>query len=264
MLLYHSVHPSAGHASATPNLFRDHLEWLQTHCDIVPFRRVLEAANRSDLDKPVVAVTFDDGFVDNYRYAWPLLLEYEVPATFFITTGLIEGERAVKDRFMRMLGATAEEAAGLTWSQLGEMLSSGMEIGAHTVSHANLALEGVTTVRRELAEAKDLLEMRLGRAVPSFAYPFGKPKHHFTRATMEVVKEVGFDTAAAVTYRGVRSVEDPLRVPRFAITGDDLQVLSAKVEGRYDLLGIWQENAPRWLSDLISPAHSFKEERSFL
>ena len=264
VLLYHSIHPTAVHGSATPDLFRRHLVWLRQHCEVTHFRGILDQVNRNDLVKPVVAVTFDDGFIDNYQYAWPLLLEYEVPATFFVTTGLIEGTPAVKDRFMRMLSATEEEVAGLTWSQLREMLASGMEVGAHSVSHGNLAREDAPTVRRELEEAKDLLETRLEQPVLSFAYPFGKPKHHFTPATMELVKEAGFETAAAVHHRGIRPHENPLHVPRFSITGDDLGTLSAKVEGRLDALGIWQEKAPRWLSHLVSPDHSKKDERSLV
>lgn len=264
VLLYHSVHPSSVHASVTPDVFRSHLEWLRAHCDVIPFREVLDQTSRSDPTRPTVAVTFDDGFIDNYRYAWPLLLEHEVPATFFVTTGLVEGNREVRNRFMRMLGATEEETVGLTWSQLREMLDSGMEVGAHTVSHANLAWEDVRAVRWEIEQAKDLLESRLEIPILSFAYPFGKPKHHFTSATMRIVEDVGFVMAAAVNYRGVRPDENPLHVPRFAITGDSLETLHAKVFGRFDALGAWQERAPRWLSHAISPERSMRGERSLV
>src|SRR3989442_1139157 len=73
VLSYHSVHPAAGFRSATPALFRRHLHWIQEHCDVVPFGRVHEVALRPHGIKPTVAITFDDGYADNYTYAFPAL-----------------------------------------------------------------------------------------------------------------------------------------------------------------------------------------------
>src|SRR4029453_17015259 len=90
VLCYHSVHPSNGFASATPALFERHLAWLDEHCTLVPYGSIPDLIAAPRDDRPVVAVTFDDGYEDNHTYALPLLLERGIPATVFITPGLID------------------------------------------------------------------------------------------------------------------------------------------------------------------------------
>jgi peptidoglycan/xylan/chitin deacetylase (PgdA/CDA1 family) len=89
VLCYHSVHPSNGFASATPALFERHLAWLEEHCTLVPYASISDRIAGPRDDRPVVAVTFDDGYEDNHTYALPLLLGRGIPATAFITTGLL-------------------------------------------------------------------------------------------------------------------------------------------------------------------------------
>src|SRR5437763_3891326 len=88
VLTYHSVHPTRPFASATPNDFARHLEWLKEHCELVDFHSIPQLVYADHHDKPVVAITFDDGYDDNYTYALPLLASMDVPATVFVTTGL--------------------------------------------------------------------------------------------------------------------------------------------------------------------------------
>jgi peptidoglycan/xylan/chitin deacetylase (PgdA/CDA1 family) len=151
---------------------------------------------------------------------------------------------------------------GLNWTQLAEMLGAGMTIGSHTVTHPNLPSLQPASVRRELLMSRRILEDGLGTEITSFAYPFGKPKHNVNLVTRDLVRETGFRTAATVNYRALRPGEDPFRVPRFSVTGDSLEELAVKVEGGMDLLGWWQQRAPRWLSHLISPEGSHRKELS--
>jgi hypothetical protein len=65
ILCYHSIHPTASLRSATPDLFSQHLLWLKQHCTIVPFQGAVRAAEQPPPGRPVVAITFDDGFADN-------------------------------------------------------------------------------------------------------------------------------------------------------------------------------------------------------
>lgn len=253
ILCYHSVHPTIPFASATPDRFGEQLDWLRDNCDVLPLAR-LASASPGGAQRPLVAITFDDGYEDNYTHAFPLLRERGLPATFFITVGLVERDAATVERFAALRQSGPVEVAPLEWGQLLEMSAAGFSIGAHTWSHPNLARLGETEARSELERPKAILEDRLGGAVTEFAYPFGKPGRHFTPATVRLVADAGYAVGAAVLFRAVRSGDDRLALPRFFVTSDDVETIAAKVGGAWDWLGLVQERAPEWVARMVSPA----------
>lgn len=254
VLCYHSVHPVKKFASATPDLFAGQMAWLKSHCHIVSFSEALTRVQVAQKDDdPVVVITFDDGYADNYEFAFPILKSCDIAATFFLTIGLIENEPDVVGRFQEERGASYEDVQPLTWSQVLRMREGGMEFGTHTWSHRNLALLDVDAATMELARSKEALEKQLGEIVRTCAYPYGKPRRHFTPTTMRIAAATGYSCAAAVLSRGLRPSDEPWAIPRFFSTRDSLEQLQAKVVGGLDLLGTWQEHAPMWLARAVSP-----------
>jgi peptidoglycan/xylan/chitin deacetylase (PgdA/CDA1 family) len=250
---YHSVHPDRPYASSTPDVFERHLQWLKEHCRLVSLVDLASGANISDTGKPVAAITFDDGYDDNHSYALPLLVRYGVPATFFITAGFVERDPTVLRRFQQLLKCGADSIVPLEWPQIRELRASGMDIGSHTYSHPNLARLSRAEAEEELRISKDVIGDRLGAPVDLFAYPFGKPRVHFTSTTMDAVRATGYRVAAAVTFRGVLASDPVFSIPRFFTDGDSLAKLEAKIQGAYDLVGRWQEHAPLPLMRFVSP-----------
>ena len=112
---------------------------LKRNCEVIPFRQVWEASHRRDASRPAVAITFDDGYADNFQYAFPLLAKHGLGATFFLTAGLIDKDPAVIERFRMLRRSTAADVQPLEWSEIREMMRNGMEFGAHTCTHPNLA-----------------------------------------------------------------------------------------------------------------------------
>jgi hypothetical protein len=146
-------------------------------------------------------------------------------------------------------GTRAEEIRPLDWSAVREMRRAGMEVGAHTYSHPNLARLDRRAAELEVRRPKAIIEDRLGVPVRLMAYPFGKPKRDFTQETADLVSSAGYEYAAAVAWRGIRASDSRFRIPRFSCTGDSVCTLRDKVSGAWDLLGAWQERAPlrtRW------------------
>jgi peptidoglycan/xylan/chitin deacetylase (PgdA/CDA1 family) len=252
VLCYHSVHPSSAASSATPQLFLRHLAWLHEHYDVIPFRQALAATQRKT-NRPAVSITFDDGFADNYEYAYPLLRRYRIPATFFLTAGFLDRDRTVLHRLQRAWRIPAGEMCPLEWAQVREMRRGGMDFGAHSYGHANLAELPRSAVEADVRRAKDTLEERLSEPITSMAYPFGKPRRHFTRRTVEAVANAGYEYAGAIVCRRVRAGDSPLVIPRFYITHDDLPTLIEKVSGAWDLWGYCQERAPAALREEAAP-----------
>lgn len=254
VLCYHSIHPSTPFRSATPELFADHLGWLREHCRCIPFGEVLLARDQVDDGRPIVSVTFDDGYADNHEYALPLLARAGVHATFFLTVGLLEADRSTVARLQRLWRIAPNLIRPLVWNQVADILDAGMEVGAHTFSHPNLARLDNRRLEWELGQSKLLLENRLGREITMMAYPFGRPRVHFTATVLDAVERAGYDLAAAVGTRGVKLDDHPLSVPRMFVTNDSVEVLSDKVFGVWDLIGTVRDKMPLSVSRVISPA----------
>jgi len=252
MLCYHSVHPTRSFASATPALFEEHLQWLGRHCTVLGLREAL--ARRPwppSGERPVVCLTFDDGYEDNYQYAFPLLRTYGLPATFYLVGGFLEKDPDV----LRWLGALRQGSdpfAPLSWAQAREMGDAGMEMEAHSYSHANLAAVPRADWVRELPGTKRLLEKRLGRTVVGLAYPFGKPRRHFNAAVIAAARAAGYRYAVATCSRRVSARDSLFALPRFFVARDSLETLRDKVCGGWDRVGAIQQWTPAWVSRRLS------------
>ena len=253
VLCYHSIHPTKWFRSATPDLFSEQLAWLRDRCHIVPLDAVAAAFDPVTFQRPRVAITFDDGYLDNYEYALPLLSDYHIPATFFLTTGLLDKDRTVLHRFQLQRRTGYDGIKPLEWRHARDMMRQGMSIGAHTCTHPNLAQLDRAQASEELSRSKAILEDRLGCEIDSMAYPYGKPNRAFTRETVEIAAECGYRVAVSVLFRGVRLSDDPLKLPRFFVQMDNVECLSHKIAGWWDLIGWWQEKAPRWVARAVSP-----------
>lgn len=252
-LCYHSVHPTLDFASVSPEVFEQHLAWLGETCDVVPFRTLLDAAAHGNRSRPAVAITFDDGYADNYEFAFPLLRKYRMPATFFVTAGLVNRDPRVRARFCELRRTSTADIRPLEWSQIREMRTACIEIGAHTYSHQNLIRLDQAEATKELRVSKQILEDELGTSIDLLAYPFGKPRRHFDQATVQAARDSGYSYAAAILSRAVKPTDSPLELPRFFATHASVADLVATVRGDWDYLGAWQGWAPRWLARIVSP-----------
>ena len=246
VLCYHSVHPEKPFATP-PELFEKHLEWVQRNCEVIRFDQAWQAAQEPGT-RPRVAITFDDGYADNYQYVYPALARHCLPATFFVTVGLMEQDREVVEWFARMRGTGYEAIRPLDWRQVREMRRAGMSIGVHTYSHPNLALLGPREAYRELAVAREIVEQRLGEPARLLAYPYGVVNKHVTGQTIELAAEAGFEHAGMMWFRQVEKTDSRLAIPRFDIASDGVEVLWQKVRGWWDYLGWWQQSRPSWKS----------------
>jgi peptidoglycan/xylan/chitin deacetylase (PgdA/CDA1 family) len=264
VLTYHSISPIPAVGSTTPEAFRRQISWIRSHCDVIRVDQSLATVEAGSGDRPSVAITFDDGLANLYEFALPLLREFEIPATLFLATGLINGDEAVIRRYARVSGWSVEMARPLEWDQIRGLTEEGIEIGAHSVTHPNLAGLPSATARREMEESRRELEERLRTPVTAFAYPFGKPGHHFTTETMEIAEQCGYALACAIHHRGLRPSDSPYAIPRFAVADETEQGIAEKILGRDDGTGLWQETVPVWLSHLLSPANSHRDVGSLL
>jgi glycosyltransferase involved in cell wall biosynthesis/peptidoglycan/xylan/chitin deacetylase (PgdA/CDA1 family) len=259
VLCYHSINPQPHGLAVEPRVFRQQLATLkemgfefQTFGDYIDRLMRLGMPTRN-----VAVITFDDGYEDNFTQAAPILTDMNVPATFFVTSGLLTQEPAVVERFKELVKF---DTTFMSPEQLQQMHEAGLEIGAHTHTHPNLARLPAIRARWEITHSKQLIEESLGARVRSFAYPFGKRHIHYTHRTVDIVRESGFSGAGSVAFRAVsarRSVRI-FEIPRFFVTcGDTPTQFRQKVSGHFDWLGLVQEMSPRWLKATVSPEDQY-------
>lgn len=241
VLAYHSIRPPGLYPySTSAALFEAHLEWLAAHCAVVRFDEVLLPSKQS-LHKPRVAITFDDGYRDNVEIALPLLQKYRLPATFFVTTGLLQNDSSTLNHLATYFGNSIEAMGPLDFSGLRTLDAAGMAIGAHTHTHRNLRQISPKEQHEELHKSRAILEDALGKAVLSMSYPYGLPGYAVDSRVTRASLETGYRLAATVHLRAVRPLDNPSRIPRFVVTDENLQDLRTIVFGGMDVVGWYQD-----------------------
>lgn len=228
VLLYHRVGDDL-RDSLTVGIeqFDAQMEWLTRHHLVVSISDIVHGVVPRNVARPVVAVTFDDGYLDNYENAVPILLRHQVPAVFFVTTGLIGGPAG----FTHDLRRLGHPLPTMSWEHLKQMHQLGFVIGSHTVTHLDCGSANEDTVRRELIESGDSLKQNLGLDEVIFAYPFGG-RSNMTVPVLQMVREVGY-VGCLSAYGGYISGRiNPYNIERVAIDCNfSMLAFRARLEG---------------------------------
>lgn len=222
ILMYHMVAPHRASSRyngmrVRPENFSKQIEWLAGEgWHFVTVSELLQSWNSGP--KKQVAITFDDGYEDNFLNAFPVLKRFNAKATLYLVIDRFDRDWAVYKKKKHNSGELAREPK-LSDQQVGAMLESGLvEIGGHTRTHANLNQVPSSQAEDEISSAKADLEKQFDIRIQSFAYPFGlyQPEH------VEMVKRAGFNTAVT-TRAGIDSPDSPdfLQLSRVKISGKD-------------------------------------------
>lgn len=188
VLLYHRVSDEVrDNLTVGIEQFDRQMALVRKHCTPMTIQQVLASRVIPKSSRPLVAITFDDGYLDNYLHAAPILMRHGIPAAFFVSTGIV----AAQGRFPHDEWRGNAPIPLMTWAQLRSMRDSGFTIGSHTVNHIDCAAETEETVREELRRSREHLEQELGLNECLFAYPYGGRKH-MTPQRLELVRQAGY------------------------------------------------------------------------
>lgn len=147
--------------------------------------------------KPVL-LTFDDGYEDNFRAAYPVLKQNRFTGTFFIITDFVG------------------RPGYMTWDQLRMLSAESMEIGSHTRSHPDLSTASQKVATEQIRGSKEILEKQLGKGIVSFCYPAGK----YTAATVSLLQESGYQAAVTTKNGSSHQSSKLLELTRLRVSGD--------------------------------------------
>jgi peptidoglycan/xylan/chitin deacetylase (PgdA/CDA1 family) len=237
ILMYHSisaVDDSRGHpyyrTITMVKVFEDHVRFLRENGysavslgDAVRLRQ-----GPAEEAKKRLVLTFDDGFQDFYTQAFPILSRYGYTATVFLPTAYI--------------GDTARRFNGmecLTWRQIRELQTAGVDFGSHTASHPQLRHLGAEKVQDEVRSSKQMIEQELGCAVRSFSYPYAFPEtdRFFRQRLRGVLMEAGYENGVSTIIGRADPGDDVFVMKRLPVNScDDRGLFRAKLEGGYDWL----------------------------
>lgn len=227
VFMYHHINRHAGDlVTLTPEDFENHL-WVLKNKEfrtlfLGELVQLLQGKGISS--KPSVALTFDDGHLDNWVHAFPLLQKYQMKATIFVITSWMgEGERRPqwnpgrqenlpeipRHREIKKRAGSGDLSVALNWEEARAMESSGLvDIQSHTHFHQDYFLPGgdapkldpakKNLIKEDLARSKELIEGRLGKRCCYLSWPWGK----YNLETLSLAKELGFE-ATVTTEKGV-------------------------------------------------------------
>jgi peptidoglycan/xylan/chitin deacetylase (PgdA/CDA1 family) len=189
ILMYHYVSSPPENAdqyrvdlSVEPETFRAQLSWLKEHgyytIDLYDVIEVLVTGDEPP--EKAVVLTFDDGYIDNYEYAYPILEEFGFTGTFFIATEFID----------------FEYKGYMTWEMIEEMAAKGHRFESHTKSHPDLSILKRNGHVWQILGSQETLAAHIGYKPRFIAYPSGQ----YSDLTLEMVESLSL--WAAVTTQG--------------------------------------------------------------
>jgi peptidoglycan/xylan/chitin deacetylase (PgdA/CDA1 family) len=215
VLMYHSVSETLAARrypyAVTPARFESHLRFLRRRG--IPILPLADVAENIRAGRPfkrlAAAISFDDGWRDNFTAAYPLLLKYSAPATFFVTADWVGRAEAP---IPALADIRIPGGAMIGWDVLRKAADEGLaSVGSHGRTHAPLTTLAPEDVRKEVFESKRIIEDGLGRSVSLFSYPAGA----VDGSAMDRVREAGFRAAFTSLPRAVRTGNDPYALGRF-------------------------------------------------
>ncbi len=238
IIFYHRIAETTGRdfrLCTRPENFKEHLKYLAGRFNIVSLDEMLHYIEKQIYpEQDTVAITFDDGYRDNYTNAFPLLGKYNATAAIFVATGFIGKEMMLKD------------------SQIKEMAEAGITFGAHSVTHPCFSLLSAQQAKTQILDSKLKLEVILKKPVEYFAYPYGC-EHDFTSETVGLLKEADFKCAFTTVKEKNLMGSPKFFFPRKGIPDFSLPAFAAKMEGVFDFPFIFL-NLMKKIKGKLSPA----------
>ena len=206
---------------------------------VVRLDSVLPALREQDrLPENAVAVTFDDGYRDNFECALPILDEFEIPATFFVATSFIGVDLA----FPRY-STCCERDGFMSWEQVAELASRGHEVGGHGRTHRELAGLTPQEILSEAKGCRDDIRLQAGVDARLFCYPRGSEGAH----VRELVERAGFEGACTVSPGANRPGQAPFGLLRTEVSGEDgLSDFRSKLNGAFDAWHRFLQHVQTW------------------
>jgi peptidoglycan/xylan/chitin deacetylase (PgdA/CDA1 family) len=239
ILMYHHVGIPSGKwrlNTVSEESFDYQMNFMKRHgFEVISFDDLVEGIKKGHgFSRNTVVIQFDDGYEDNYKYAFPILKKYGFPAMVFL----------ISDR----IGTPGF----LTWDEVKEMEKDNFLAGAHTRHHVYLPKVSLIQAQDEIAGSKKVIEDHLGHRINYFAYPTGG----FTQDIKHLVKDAGYKAAVSTNRGKDRFNMDLYELKRIHMSNTDDEysglILWFKLSGYYNLFRHFKKGGGRHSRVLIN------------
>jgi len=221
--MYHSVNPNAiseNRLEVSVKAFERQMCFLKRyHYNVIPLEELATLIKDNKKIPPrTLSITLDDGYKDNYIFAFPILKKYNLPATIFF----IINEVGRSDR--------------LSWDEIKSMQDSGIiTFGSHTLGSEPLVnINSEEELKKQIFESKRILEEKLERKVDIFSYPSGA----FNAKIRQLVIDAGYKSAVATNPGRKYPDDDIFALKRLRISSpcNNLFVFWIETSGFYTFI----------------------------
>ncbi|MBF8275175.1 MAG: hypothetical protein HW390_248 [Candidatus Brocadiaceae bacterium] len=220
ILVYHEIckQGAISKYAVSKENFEKQMDYIKRHFSAVSLDTILETnEGKPNVATDAVAITFDDGFKDNFLNAYPVLKKYQLRATIFLISGWIVHKKDM-----------------LNLEEINRMEKDGIDFGSHTVNHRMLSSLDGNAANDEICCSKTELEALLKKEMCYFAYPYGK-KRHFTEEVKDKVKQAGYKAAFTTENREIDTHSDRFELGRFCIQDYPLYAFKTRVSGIFEI-----------------------------
>ncbi len=218
--MYHSIESRVdmdpdGYFTVPKKSFERQMQWLKHESEFST------NSIHDEIEENSIAVSFDDGYASNIKYALPILEEYKIPCVIFVATGFIK----------------QQSTQFISRKQLHELANHELiSIGSHTVTHPHLVRCNNEILRRELVESKLFLEDICGKQISCLSYPNGS----YDTRTITEAKKTGYQQAYCSRVGYNATEENRYSLARTCIYGSDkLTDFKGRVFGHNDWHGLF-------------------------
>ena len=226
ILTYHNISYEKGSFFVSPENFAKQMEYINKKgYEVITLDElVVSIKNKKQLKRNKVVITFDDGYKDNFTYAYPILKKFSFPATIFLVTNFIGKE------------FKGDGKEFLSWNEVMAMSKDGIFFGGHTKTHFDLGeVSDEKFTFEEIAGSKKAIEEKTGMQVDYFCYPSGA----FNEKTKELVVQAGYKGACTTNRGFAKFNRDVYELKRIKVTNSDTNnpfSFWAKLSGYYTVL----------------------------
>jgi peptidoglycan/xylan/chitin deacetylase (PgdA/CDA1 family) len=263
ILMYHNVvhfplEKEIPYDNVPPELFHAHMRILKHGAfHVISLRELVSLMSLNQAIPPrTIAITFDDGYKNNYTNALPVLLEAGLRATFFIIAGSVGKHKSFDhilwDRMSKQhFRKHPDSRLPISWSEIKELLHCGMEIGSHGLTHRSIGNLDKDEAQREIIRSKEILEEAIASSVTSFAYPFGSKSYNdLNRTTASLLMEAGYKDGCTTEIGAVNRGDSVYELKRIPVRETDHAIsFKRKLIGCFDWVqigkAVFQKNMRR-------------------